>query len=222
MTENDGYAVPRTPLSDAANDVGRNLDPTAADWLDHVVVGYLHSFGQGSPAATTQGYILDILTVLHGIEKRCAELIQNSVNGARREGATWAEIGERLGISKQTAHSRYGSRFEERNGLPVIVDAVRDAVLPLKRVGPDTPPTRAQANPIPPTAHQRQVIADHLAGTEGGQPENLDLVAHAIVTLARSLADAGGGNWDDPIHAEHYLRLALTTMLPDVPSTKQR
>ncbi|WP_210687335.1 hypothetical protein [Mycolicibacterium sp. GESEQ-9] len=222
MMENDGYAVPREPLTDAANDVGRNLDPTTANWLDHVVVGFMHAQGVSQPDATTQGYLLDILTVLRGIETRCAEIVQNTVTAARKEGATWAEIGERLSISKQTAHSRYGSRIEERNGVPVIVDAVLDAVLPLQRIGPNTPPTRAQANPIPPTAHQRQVIADYLAATEAGQPDNLDMTANAVITLARSLADGGGGNWDDPIHADHYLQLALTTFFPNVPSTKQR
>jgi hypothetical protein len=36
-------------------------------------------------------------------------------------------------------------------------------------------------------------------------------VALAYVALGRSLAHAGGGNWDDPLHAQHYLKLALAT-----------
>ena len=214
MAENDGYAVPRTPLSDAANDVGRHLTPTDTDWLDHLVVGYLHARATADPAATAQEYMLDILTLLHGLRSKCEDLIGNSVIGSRKQGATWTDIGGRLGVSKQTAHSRYGSMIEERNGQYVIVDVVRDAVLPLTRVGPDTPPTRAQANPIPPTPQQRQVIAERLAGPEGGEPENLDLIANAIVTLARSMTDIAGGNWDDPTDSEHYLQVALATGFP--------
>lgn len=140
MAENDdGYDVPRSPLTDAANDVGRRLTPTDANWLDDVVVGYIHARGTANPAATAQEYLLDILTLLHNIQSKCENLIGNSVIGARKQSATWPEIGERLGISKQTAHSRYGSMIKERHGQHVIIDVVRDAVLPRTRIGFDAP-----------------------------------------------------------------------------------
>ena len=210
----DGYAVPRSPLGDAANDVGRNLSPHDTNWLAHLVVGYLHRRAIEAPHATAREYTLDVLTVLNEIQSACEQYLRNAVAGARREGATWTQIGERVNVSKQTAYSRWGSIIEHRDGQSFVVDIIRNAEIPMRRIGPDTPPTRAQANPIPPTPDQRRTIAEHFTGTEGADPENIDLIANAVVTLARGLADGGGGNWDNPTDANHYLQLALTIAHP--------
>lgn len=210
----DGYAVPRSVLTDAANDVGRNLSPGDTNWLNHLVVGYLWRRGVETPNATTREYELDLLTVLHQIHQACERHIRNVIAGARREGATWAQIGERVNVSKQTAYSRWGSITEQHGDQHVVVDVVRDMNIPLRRIGPDTEPTNAQKNPRPPTADQRRVVAEYFAGAGAGDPGNIDLVANAIVTLARGLAESGGGNWDDPLDADHYLTLALTIARP--------
>ncbi|KEF94883.1 hypothetical protein K883_05307 [Mycobacterium sp. TKK-01-0059] len=210
----DGYAVPRSPLGDAANDVGRNLSPHDTNWIAHLIVGYMHRRAAEAPNATAREFTLDLITVLNEIHKACEHYLSNAVAGARREGATWAQIGERVDVSKQTAYSRWGSIIEHRDGQSFVVDVIRDAEIPLRRIDPDTQPTRAQANPIPPTPDQLRTIADHFAGTEAADPANLDLVANAVVTLARGLADGAGGDWDNPTDANHYLQLALTIAHP--------
>lgn len=214
MTEGYGYGEPRTALTDAANDVGRNLEPTDPSWLTDLTVGYLYARSKNNPDLTPKDLVLDILAVLHGIRTKCDEIIANTVAGARQHNATWPEIGTRLGISKQTAFSRYGSVLEHRNEGLVIVDIVRDAVFPMERITADTPPTPAQANPIPPTPGQTQMVAERYAGTEGGSPENIHLVANAFVTLARQLCANAGGNWNDPEDWEHYLNLAMDAISP--------
>jgi hypothetical protein len=38
------------------------------------------------------------------------------VNAARRNGATWEQIGDALGVSRQAAHQRYGE--QQNSGRP--------------------------------------------------------------------------------------------------------
>lgn len=67
------------------------------------------------------------------------------------------------------------------------------------------------------TSHRpaaRASSPEYFADAGAGQPENVDLVANAIVTLARGLAEASGGTWDDPVDANYYLELALTIARP--------
>jgi pyrroloquinoline quinone (PQQ) biosynthesis protein C len=48
---------------------------------------------------------LDELTLLrHTIERLTLE----QVGKARREGATWQQLGDALGVSRQSAHERFG------------------------------------------------------------------------------------------------------------------
>lgn len=116
---------PRSPLADAAVDIGRRLEPDDTTWLAHVLAGYV----DGHPDASPRQYSLDIAALLAGIQTACDVYLRNSVAAARRDGASWAQIGAALKISKQTAYSRYGSAVEERNGHHVINDIVRDVEL---------------------------------------------------------------------------------------------
>lgn len=45
--------------------------------------------------------------------------LQQAVDGARAEGASWAEVGRTLGISRQAAFKRFGRPRDPRNGAPM-------------------------------------------------------------------------------------------------------
>jgi len=78
---------------------------------------------QGTPAATdiytevARGGVLDMMTYGHrdSVLRDLARL-DNIVNGARAvlvkelrdQGRTWADVGERLGVSRQAAHQTWG------------------------------------------------------------------------------------------------------------------
>lgn len=212
MTDDEpvqGYPEPRTPLSDAATDVGRNLVKDDANWLATVIFGYVDSH----PVVTPREYSLDVIAMLDGLRRGCDGYLRNSVAAARRDGASWSQIGDALNVSKQTAYSRYGSAIEERDGQLFINDVVRDAEIPLQRIDSTTPP-RPTPSPIPATADQRRIIAEHFEGTDGVKPENIDLVVNAIMINAQAYAARSGADWSNPTDANHYLNLALALFKP--------
>ncbi len=45
--------------------------------------------------------------------------LQQAVDGARAEGASWADVGRTLGISRQAAFKRFGRPRDPRNGAPM-------------------------------------------------------------------------------------------------------
>ncbi|WP_188192158.1 hypothetical protein [Nonomuraea sp. SYSU D8015] len=50
---------------------------------------------------------LAALTLLSQVESWQRTLLDQAVAGAREAGASWAEVGEAMGISKQAAHERF-------------------------------------------------------------------------------------------------------------------
>ena len=52
-------------------------------------------------------------------------------------------------------------------------------------------------------------IAKHFEGTDAAKPENLPLVANALVVNAQKLAANEGADWSDPTAAAKYLEIML-------------
>lgn len=205
------YGVPRSPLTDAATDVGWHLGPDDdATWLHHFMVGRVQRWGADDPDAPLMDGYLGMLPLFDGVAKEAESLLRNAVVGARQEGATWTAIGESLGISKQTAYSRWGSLLEQHpNGNTFIVDILHDRNLPMARLGdPDHRPMNLPD--LEATEAQRLVIQERLAGTEAGSPEHIDKTVAAVTAMARSMTKASDANWDDPAQQEHFLDLALS------------
>jgi hypothetical protein len=42
------------------------------------------------------------------IEKRATEALRLAVDAAREQGASWADVGAELGVSRSAAHQRFG------------------------------------------------------------------------------------------------------------------
>ncbi|MGW4795117.1 hypothetical protein ACWEPC_22170 [Nonomuraea sp. NPDC004297] len=55
---------------------------------------------------------LAALTLLSQIESWQRTLLDQAVAGARQGGASWSEVGEAMGISKQAAHERFRAAAE--------------------------------------------------------------------------------------------------------------
>ena len=53
---------------------------------------------------------LDALIDLEILETFVDDYAQARIDDARAAGASWAEIAERLGVSRQAAHKRYGKK----------------------------------------------------------------------------------------------------------------
>ncbi|MFF4196113.1 hypothetical protein [Nonomuraea sp. NPDC001831] len=56
---------------------------------------------------------LAALTLLSQVESWQRTLLDQAVAGARDNGASWAEIGEAIGISKQAAHERFRAQVSQ-------------------------------------------------------------------------------------------------------------
>lgn len=205
----------------AAERLGRALARHGSvDPLALVLVFYLHEGQTIAPGRTERQQTLDLLGFAAQWHKALAAQIEQMVLSARDTGASWADIGASVGIGKQTAYSRWGKAIESRDGKYFINDVARDMELPLVRVTPSTSPTEAQANPIAPTAAQRRRVAGWMKGDPDAEWNDLDLIANAVVTLARGMAATAQRDWNDEAEAEHYLTLALTVMTPAAPGAE--
>ncbi|WP_229481696.1 hypothetical protein [Mycolicibacterium mageritense] len=207
MTENI-YPEPRTPLSDAATDVGRHLNLDDASWLIFVATGYSTAHPELTPRETNLHAITLFTRARHAIDNYVRALVA----GARRDGASWTAVGEALGVSKQTAFSRYGSMTGERDGQVFLNDIVRDREIPLTPIHPGE--ARPEFHPVPATPAQLDAIAKHFEGTDAAKPENLPGVANALMVNAQKIAANEGANWSDPTVAEKYLEIVLAMFTP--------
>ena len=59
---------------------------------------------------------LEVVRAAHKCRDAAEALLAAAVQEARREGRTWQEIGEVLGVSRQAAFQRYGKPIDPRNG----------------------------------------------------------------------------------------------------------
>jgi hypothetical protein len=71
--------------------------------MNRYLRGVIEDFLLGDVRATS----LDRLRSLHELEGLVDEFVLREVSGAREDGASWGEIGEKLGVSKQAAAKRF-------------------------------------------------------------------------------------------------------------------
>ena len=57
---------------------------------------------------------LDLVEDVPVVEDWVSDYAQARIADARASGASWAEISERLGVTRQAAHKRFGARIELR------------------------------------------------------------------------------------------------------------
>jgi hypothetical protein len=74
----------------------------AEAWLDQL-----------DPAATPAEDITDLRAIAEAVnDVQAAErLVRDAVDAARKNGRSWSRIGMALGVSRQAAHERYGSKL---------------------------------------------------------------------------------------------------------------
>lgn len=62
-----------------------------------------------SPVPFYRGTFLDHLARYEELRKAAQSEVEYAIRDARRDGATWEQIGRALGVTRQAAHARYGS-----------------------------------------------------------------------------------------------------------------
>jgi hypothetical protein len=100
------------------NDTGRMS--ATSDWVAHMQPlwaaappGWLVNRSDAlrqALADLAESWPLQAMGVLADIERWQKTLTADAVTAARAKGASWAEIGAALGITKQSAHERFGGR----------------------------------------------------------------------------------------------------------------
>jgi len=84
---------------------------SAADKLHSYVAMWAEPHEQEPPRKVDlPAYTLMRLTEFSRLRELVAEAEAEAVSDAKREGASWQEIGRRLGITKQAAQQRFGGR----------------------------------------------------------------------------------------------------------------
>lgn len=184
--------------------LGRALVSEDASWLFWVQVGQLQSM-ESRPDQSVAELSLEVLRRNHAMSVFLDDQVAKAVHSARRERVSWSEIGTVVGVSKQTAHSRWGSVVETRGGENFVMDIMRDRELPLARITSETP---ALANAVRPTAGHRELVVATLGLADKGQADQ-DRITLALVTLAYNLATASDKDWNNTDEQQHFLGLAL-------------
>jgi hypothetical protein len=72
----------------------------------HVLHTYEHGVRHGGPRDTKLA-ALELLGALHDLQAIVQEHIRAAVDECRIRHATWAQIGDVLGVTRQSAHERY-------------------------------------------------------------------------------------------------------------------
>ncbi len=65
---------------------------------------------------------LDLVADVSIVEEFAADLAQARIADARASGASWAEISERLGVTRQAAHKRFGGRRTRKRGEGAVLE----------------------------------------------------------------------------------------------------
>lgn len=76
----------------------------AARWIVEAVAIDLHEF---IASLREPNPYLEVLTELVAAREALARLERPLVEAARRQGASWLEVGAALGVTTQTAHQRH-------------------------------------------------------------------------------------------------------------------
>ena len=71
---------------------------------------------------------LELVADVPVVEDFTDDLAQARIADARAAGASWAEISQRLGVSRQAAHKRFGGSRKRSRGLGAVIELrfVRD------------------------------------------------------------------------------------------------
>lgn len=105
------------PMADAHTDGAgpgpNDFVPVLVDALDRAGVPI-------SP--TTKDQYLELVSAAASVRRAGEEILDDSVRAARTGGASWAAIGDRLGMSRQAAQQRFG-------GAPVPADSELTRIL---------------------------------------------------------------------------------------------
>jgi Protein of unknown function (DUF3887) len=91
--------APGDPVADPSAEAGRDL-------VRRMLTG-------------TSAGALEAISVAESIVRGAEEGLAMTVQQAREAGHTWAEIGQRLGTSRQAAFQRFGRPADPRTGLPM-------------------------------------------------------------------------------------------------------
>lgn len=97
------------PSFDGGNTVKKNLTPKRrtkhvendefAAFLRRVLRAYARRIASGD---------IDAITELNGLAEETETVLGKAVIGLHLLGYSWAEIGQRLGVTRQAAHQRWG------------------------------------------------------------------------------------------------------------------
>lgn len=74
-----------------------------------------------------RGVGLDAVVAARELTLRSEDAVRDAVTQVRAAGATWQEIGDVLGTSRQAAFQRFGRPIDPRTGAPMSVPAVPHA-----------------------------------------------------------------------------------------------
>jgi hypothetical protein len=91
----------------------------------------LHSQLGAIVAAPVFAESLDPVTAVRAcveVQSQVTALVAAAVEQAREAGATWQEIGEALGVSRQAAFQRFGKPIDPRTGEPMDTIPLAEAV----------------------------------------------------------------------------------------------
>jgi hypothetical protein len=80
----------------------------------------LHDVGAGAPLAS--------VAAARELARAADRALRDAVDGARAAGASWADIGEVLGSSRQAAFQRFGRPLDPRTGVPMARAMLPDAL----------------------------------------------------------------------------------------------
>lgn len=83
--------------------------------------------GAAEPSPDRIRVVLDVLQRLDGLARALEDDVLLLVVEAHNRGASWAEIADRLGRSKQTVHQRYQSRVHERRTEQLLLHDLAQA-----------------------------------------------------------------------------------------------
>jgi hypothetical protein len=75
--------------------------------LAHGLLGHYERQIRRSSSRDAKLARLELLAALHELETVLHEHVSAAVNDCRTSSATWAQIGDALGVTRQAAHERY-------------------------------------------------------------------------------------------------------------------
>ena len=131
----------------------------------------------------TEGTALDQVSAAVRISEHLGELadhlIGHFVDQARKTGASWTEIGQSMGVTKQAAQKRFVPRATDTDWQPLLADAFH--AHPFSRFTPRAKHVVVAAEEEAREHRQNLVFPEHLALGLLHEPEGL--AARAIVAL---------------------------------------